>query len=89
MAVSFGETTVVIDDVCGVEDALPLLEFLQSHRAAHIDMQACTNLHSAVLQVAMAAADRITVLPEEDFLRRWLTPLLHAGLVNAKAECGQ
>jgi hypothetical protein len=83
MAVSFSETAVVIEGVCGVEEALPLLEFLQGNATARIDLRACTNLHSAALQVVMAVATRIASLPHEDFLRRWLTPLLGTGLAGA------
>ena len=75
MPLTFGENTVLIDGICGVEDAMPLLEFLQTHTGASIDMHACSHLHSAALQVLMATA-RVVHLPDEDFLRRWLTPLL-------------
>jgi len=81
MTLLFDEDTVQIDGVCGVEEALPLLEFLQHRGAARIDMRSCSHLHSAALQVLMATAAsdtgaRVTALPEEAFLRRWLTPLL-------------
>jgi hypothetical protein len=82
MAVSFGDTTVTIDGGCGVEDALPLLEYLQGNATARLDLRTCNNLHSAVLQVVMAVADRIAVLPEEAFLGRWLAPLLGATLAG-------
>ncbi len=84
MAVSFGETTVVIDGACGVEDALPLLEYMQGNATARIDLRCCTTLHSAALQVVMAVANRVAVLPEEAFLSRWLTPLLGADLASSR-----
>jgi hypothetical protein len=84
MAVSFGETMVVVDGPCGVEDALPLLEFLQSHLTAAVDLRACTSLHSAALQVVMAVANRIAAPPEEAFLSRWLTPLFKANLASSR-----
>jgi hypothetical protein len=88
MAISYSETTVVIDGECGVEEAMPMLEFLQGHATARIDLRACTNLHSASLQVVMAVADRIASLPEEKFLSRWLTPLFGADPVTSHAEPG-
>lgn len=76
MPLIFGEDTVEIDGVCGVEEAMPLLEFLQTHGDARIDMRTCTHLHSAALQVLMLVTSRVAVLPEEEFLSRWLTPML-------------
>jgi hypothetical protein len=76
----FGEDAVRIDGVCAVDEAMPLLEFLQTHREARIDMRTCTHLHSAALQVLMVVAIRVAVLPEEEFLSRWLTPMLGSGL---------
>jgi hypothetical protein len=76
MPLIFGEDIVRIDGVCGVEEAMPLLEFLQTHGEARIDMRTCTLLHSAALQVLMVVATRVAVLPEEEFLARWLTPVL-------------
>jgi hypothetical protein len=81
MPLIFGEDTVQIDGVCGVDEAMPLLEFLQAHGAARIDMRTCTHLHSAALQVLMVAALRVAVPPEEEFLSRWLTPMLGTNLV--------
>jgi hypothetical protein len=76
MAVMFGEDIIRIDGVCGVDEAMPLLELLQTHGEARIDMRTCTHLHSAALQVLMVAAIRVAVPPEEEFLSRWLTPML-------------
>jgi hypothetical protein len=83
MPLIFAEDMVRIDGVCGVDEAMPLLEFLQTHGEAQIDMRTCTHLHSAALQVLMVVAIRVAVLPDEEFLNRWLTPmpgsLLEAG----------
>jgi hypothetical protein len=76
MPLIFGEDPIRIDGVCGVEEAMPLLEFLQAHGEALIDMRTCTHLHSAALQVLMVVAIRVAVLPEEEFLNRWLAPML-------------
>ena len=85
MPLTFAEDTILIDGVCGVEDAMPLLEFLQTHGVARIDLGACTHLHSAPLQVLLAVAERVTALPEEEFLRRWLTS--GTGITRAWNKC--
>ena len=76
MPLSFDADTVTVRDTCTVEDAMPLLEFLQSHSDARVDLRPCTNLHTAALQVLMAARPRIAALPEAAFLARWLAPVL-------------
>ena len=74
MAFTFTKNTATADGTCTVEDALPLLEFLQSHRAAKVDLGSCTQLHTAVLQVLLAVRPKIAALPREAFLARWLAP---------------
>ena len=39
-------------------------------------MRACTNVHTAVLQVLMATQPKITAFPEEPFLARWIAPAM-------------
>lgn len=72
MAFSFAEDVAIADGACVVEDALTLLEFLQSHGNAKVDLGSCTHLHTAVLQVLLATRPKIVALPQERFLARWL-----------------
>ena len=51
MPLVFKGQMVSFEDVCTVEDALPLLEFLKVGEAAEIDLSACTYLHTALLQL--------------------------------------
>jgi hypothetical protein len=76
MPLRFGKNTVVFEEDCTVEEALPLLEYFQAHPGARVNLRACTHLHTAVLQVLMAVAPKIAALPTEPFLELWLTPLL-------------
>lgn len=75
MAFTFTKNTATAEGACAVEDALPLLEFLQAHRAAKVDLGPCTQLHTAVLQVLLAVRPKIAALPQEAFLARWLAPM--------------
>jgi hypothetical protein len=72
MPFTFAGDTITADRDSTVEDALPLLEFLQSHGDAEIDLGACTHMHTAVLQVLLAARPRIVAPTRESFLARWL-----------------
>lgn len=82
MPIRFKKNAVLCEQSCTVEEALPLLEFLQAHPAARVDLRACTHMHTAVLQVLMALGPKLAALPTEIFLQRWLTPLLVPFLVK-------
>ena len=86
MPLRFGKNSVVFEEVCAVEEALPLLEFLHATPGARVNLRACIHMHTAILQVLMAVRPKISALPEEDFLRRWLTPLLAPLLVKKGAK---
>ena len=76
MPFNFAKNTATAGESCTVEDALPLLEFLIANRGAKVDLGPCANLHTAVLQVLLAAKPKIIALPREAFLLRWLTQAL-------------
>lgn len=76
MPVRFGKNSVTMDGHCAVEEALPLLEYLQGHGQAKVTMRACTAMHSAVLLVLIATRPKIGSLPDEPFMRRWFGPAL-------------
>jgi len=82
MPLRFTKTSVVFEEFCAVEEALPLLEFLQANPGARANLRACTHMHTAVLQVLMALGPKVAALPTEAFLQRWLTPLLAPLLVK-------
>jgi hypothetical protein len=84
MPLNFAEDMAVADGASIVEDALTLLEFLQSHATAKVDLSSCTHLHTAVLQVLLAARPEIVALPREVFLARWLSQVLGQPSTGAK-----
>jgi hypothetical protein len=64
--------TIVLEGACPVEDAEPLLQLLQGTPSGSLDWTRCSHLHTAVLQVILAA--RIApVEPCGDlWVRQWL-----------------
>ncbi len=74
----------IISDVLAVEDAEPLLVWLQQHPHGQIDLNACTHLHSATLQVFMAAQPTIIAWPQATELATWLKVALrvNTGTMN-------
>lgn len=75
MPIRFEGTTARLEGVCGVEEALPLSDWLLATDGARLDLGLCTELHTAVLQVLMAAG-RPVAAPADPFLARWVMPVL-------------
>ena len=76
MPFTFAKNAVTATGSCTVEDAMPLLEFLQTHPHAKVNLGPCGHLHTAILQVLLAARPQITRLPEDALLAGWLTQVL-------------
>lgn len=68
--------TVVLSDLCAVEDAEPLLQMLQATPTAVIDWTQCRQMHTAVVQVILAS--RITPIGPcgDAWVGQWLTSKL-------------
>jgi hypothetical protein len=63
---------IVLEGVCPVEDAEPLLQLLQTMPAAKVDWRKCGRLHTAVLQLVLASG-RAAIGPCGDgFVEQWL-----------------
>jgi hypothetical protein len=75
MTIRRDEDTVHLDDVCAVEDADALVQELGAG-ATRIDWSGCTHLHTACLQVLMAAGVPMRGIPSNPALARWVAPLL-------------
>ena len=64
--------TIVLDGVCPVEDAEPLLQMRQTPPAARLDWTRCTYLHTAVLQVILAAQIAPTGPCGDPWVEQWV-----------------
>lgn len=72
MTMRYQNKTVILADVVGVEDAEELLGMLQKYPTAKLDMEACTHVHTACLQVLMAVKPAVKKWPEVPVLAHWL-----------------
>lgn len=72
MAVRSDETVLRLEGACPVEEAETLLSWLCAHPQGQVDLSACTHLHTALLQVLLAAGGRIAAAPEDSFYARRL-----------------
>ena len=80
MPIEFMTDQVIFRDVASVEEAEALREWLGKTQFATVDMTACTHLHTANLQVLMAAKSTIAGWPENTELRTWLEAALKPAL---------
>ena len=76
MTIEFKKNQILFKDVVSVEDAEGLLEWLQKKAAVKVNFSACTHLHSANLQVLMAAKPIITAWPADPAFTGWLQSAL-------------
>jgi len=76
MSVRLDGNVIVLEGPCRVEDAEPLLGWLQADRGRIVDLTGAEHLHAAVLQVLMALRPIIRGAAEDAFLRDWITPAL-------------
>ena len=76
MPIEFKKNRVLFRDEVNVEEAEGLLEWLQTKPNAKADLSALSHLHTANLQVLMAARTGISSWPKNAELRAWLEPAL-------------
>ena len=76
MAIQYKKNRAVFDDVVRVDDAEDLLAWLQKHPEGKVDLAQCLHLHTATLQVLMAAHRHIAAWPQDQELKAWLQQTL-------------
>jgi hypothetical protein len=76
MPIEFKKNRALFRDEVSIEEAEGLLEWLQTRPAAKADLSACNHLHTANLQVLMAAKTAVSSWPTNAELRAWLEPAL-------------
>lgn len=76
MSLDYVDGTIRLLGNCALEEAETLLQLLLDHPEAPVDWSRCSGLHSAVLQTLMAGRRRVVGEPGDDFLRRWVAPVL-------------
>lgn len=72
MSVHAEGNRIRLEGRCRVEDAEPLLRQLLEIEAPVVDLSAATQLHTAVVQVLLAARPEIAGTPADPVLARWI-----------------
>lgn len=76
MSIQYKKTVALIEGICTIEDAEPLLDWILTNPKGKINLKQCEHLHTAILQVLMALKPDISVWPEEGSPAFWLVPVL-------------
>ena len=89
MPIVYGGDTAQFLDVCVVDEALDLLEWLRGQPQAKVDLETCTHLHTSLFQLILATRPGITCLPGDPFLCRVLGEAAHTDHIAQHQECGE
>lgn len=76
MSVRRIEDAVALVGDCSIEDAELLLGLLLDDPAAPIDLQGCGRVHTAVVQVLLAARRPVRGVPGNSLVADWILPQL-------------
>lgn len=73
--------SIVLEGACPVEDAEPLLQLLQATPDAPCDWTRCSRLHTAVVQVILAARPALRGPCGDPWIQQWVAPHVRPGHV--------
>ncbi len=76
MSVALRSNVIFLEGQCRVEDAEPLLDFLQANPGMAVDLTKAGHLHAAVFQILLAFRPPVAGPAADPFVLRHLSPLL-------------
>jgi hypothetical protein len=76
MPIDVSDGVLILRDTVTVDDAESLREQLAAAPALGLDLGACSHLHTAALQVLMAAARPVRAWPADPVCARWMRSAL-------------
>jgi hypothetical protein len=82
MPVESNDQTLILAGVCTVEEAEAVLEWILEHPGGELDLSQAEHIHTAILQVLLAAGKSRVRPPQDPFLER----VVSIGLSSAKKE---
>ncbi len=78
MSVRLDGNIIVLEGQCRVEDAEPLLGWLQGGGGRIVDVTNAEHVHAAVFQILMALRPPIRGEGSSAFMKDWIMPALQA-----------
>jgi hypothetical protein len=76
MAITYKGNTAVFAETVGVEEAEAFLAWIQKHPKGKLNLETCSHVHAAQLQVLMAARIPIAAWPQDEAFGTWLKSAL-------------
>ena len=76
MGIEYRKNLAVFTGLVTADDAETLLEWLTENPKSKVDLAACSHLHTANMQVLLAAKPVIKARPDDESLTAWLDTLL-------------
>jgi hypothetical protein len=76
MALKYKRNSAVFEGTIGVEEAEVLLAWIQKNQKGTLNLESCTHVHAAQLQVLMAARTKIAKWPQDEVFGTWLKSAL-------------
>lgn len=89
MPIRYLNLTAVCEGVCTADEAEPLARWLSGRRAALVHLGDAEHLHTAVVQVLLAANTLISASPQDPLLQEVLDPLLSRSKETSLAFAAQ
>ena len=71
MPLTFHDDMAVLEGACGLEEAERLLEWFLLQPAGKVDISGCQHLHTAVMQVLLAARAPVVGAPRDPHVQAW------------------
>ena len=69
--------SIVLIGECPVEEAEPLLRLFQENPRARLDWTSCRYLHTAILQVILAAKPPLVGPCGDEWVEQWVAAIAH------------
>lgn len=79
MPVTFKKSGAVLRGVCAIEEAEELLAWLGDNPKGKVNLHGCEHLHTALVQVLMAARPVVSAMPRQGPLADFLAAVLKVG----------
>lgn len=74
MSIRVEGQVIYLEDQCHVDQAEQLLQRLHEDPTRSVDLSGCRHLHSALAQVLLSHAVRVSGEPADTFLRQFVAP---------------
>jgi hypothetical protein len=84
VSLQLDDRTATLAGIITVDDAEAFTAWLRTTTEPMVDLHDCTHMHTSVFQLILAYAPTVTVGPTDNFLARYVMPMLRSGQATAR-----